>query len=1065
MPVPSPEELLAFLQEHGFLTPSQLQHVRGNGQTKFADARDLARELVDRNWLTPYQANQLLQGNGADLLLGPYRILDRLGAGGMGQVFKAYHVSMDRIIALKLIPRDRVSDPTALARFNREVRAVAKLSHPNIVIAFEVNQSGQTPYLAMEYVAGIDLARLVQQSGPLPIPRACEYVRQAAAGLQHAHEKGLVHRDIKPGNLIVARPNGDAAPVIKILDFGLARFESESGQAARLTQLGKVVGTVDYVAPEQAENARTADIRADIYSLGCTLFYLLTGMPPFQGDDLVEKLGARLQGNAPLVRESRPEVSPALEGILAKMLARNPNDRYQMPGDVAKALEPHARDDRQPASSATRISVAATLTSLQPAAERQRRHIVKGFVWMAMGCAGVVLLFGIVAGFIAVIGLNSARNDNKATAIVGGENLDGNTKPSAKASDAKKTAASATPEIWPTIWKTLASMPTARSLLAAATSPDGRIYAIGGEDDRGRLDTVEVYDPSTNTWAKAAPMPTARNHLAAAVGSNNRIYAIGGANSPNTVEAYNPSTNRWTIESGTHTGRHGLAAVTGPDGRIYAIGGIDPGGKSLNTVEAFDTKSNIWATVASMPTARAYLAAATGPDGRIYAIGGFQEGDGKRLNSVEAYDTKTNTWTTVASMPTARNALAAATGPDGRIYAIGGHSQGGNLNTVEAYDTKSNTWTGVASMPTVRGQLAATTGRDGRIYVIGGGGTERFLNTVEALVFSPGKSATKKTGQIPVMDGTSKKNAPSPKSIVGEIRQFVGHSLGVVDVALAPNGRTAVSGGEDKTLILWDLESGKEVRRFEGHTARVCSVCFTPDGLKIVSGSQDKTIRLWETETGKELRRFEHDLGINTFGVLVTPDGKQIVSACDDDFVRIWDLGTGKEMRRFDVRFGLSKSIALWVSSFSADGRFAFTCSTDDAVRMWYVDKGTQRGQLNHDHPSRCAAFSADGKLAIMCGLDNHLLLYDVGNVNLIRRFKEEPSGFYGATFSPDAQRVLTPCERKNEVVLWDVNSGKAIYRLAGNPLGVSRVIFSPDGKRALSAGRDGSVRLWGLPD
>ena len=247
------------------------------------------------NWWTgtgspPIRRISFSRGEVTDFLLGPYRFLDRLGEGGMGQVFKAHHLSMDRLVALKLIPKDRVSNPVALGRFYREVRAVAKLSHPNIVIAFEVNQVGATQFLAMEHVNGIDLARLVQQSGPLPILSACEYIRQAADGLQHAHEKGLVHRDIKPGNLMVARPNPEEPPVIKILDFGLARFESESTPTERLTQLGKIVGTVDYIAPEQAQNARTADIRADIYSLGCSLFYLLTASPPFSGRGDVEKI-------------------------------------------------------------------------------------------------------------------------------------------------------------------------------------------------------------------------------------------------------------------------------------------------------------------------------------------------------------------------------------------------------------------------------------------------------------------------------------------------------------------------------------------------------------------------------------------------------------------------------------------------------------------------------------------------------------------------------------------------------------------------------------------------------
>src|ERR1051325_337849 len=206
-------------------------------------------------------------------------------------------------------------------------------------------------------------------------------------------------------------------------------------------------------------------------------------------------------------------------------------------------------------------------------------------------------------------------------------------------------------EIRPTIWRSLPNMPTARSLLATVTGRDGRIYAIGGENASGRLDTVEAYDPSTNTWTTVTPMPTARNHLAGTLGSDNRIYAIGGVCSiPKIVEAYDPSTNKWAAVAPAPTARHGLAAVTGPDGRIYAIGGAGPG-VSLNTVEAFNPSTNTWTTVASMPSARAFLAATTGTDGRIYAIGGI---DGKRLNTVEAYNTKSNTWTAIASMPTRR---------------------------------------------------------------------------------------------------------------------------------------------------------------------------------------------------------------------------------------------------------------------------------------------------------------------------------------------------------------------------------------------------------------------------
>jgi serine/threonine-protein kinase len=409
MSMPSARELLAFLQQHGFLTRSQLQSA---ADPKLADTRALARFLLEQNWLTAYQANQLLQGRGSELVLGPYRILEQLGEGGMGQVFKARHISMDRVVAVKVIPKNRVSEALAMGRFQQEVRAVAKLSHPNIVTAFEVNQIGDRHFLALEFVDGIDLARLVQQSGPLPIPKACEYIRQAAVGLQHAHEKGLVHRDIKPGNLMIARPSPNEPPVIKILDFGLARFESESGQAGRLTQLGHIVGTVDYIAPEQAKNPRTADIRADIYGLGCSLFYLLTGNPPFPGVDAAERIAARMRGDAPSVRTGRPEVSLALEQALAKMMARNPAERYQTPGEVAKSLEPHTDVPRSLGSGDVLLthgirprtpvppqdSPRSAFVFAQAALETPTRRKVKVSVWMTLASAVVVLatLLGVI---------------------------------------------------------------------------------------------------------------------------------------------------------------------------------------------------------------------------------------------------------------------------------------------------------------------------------------------------------------------------------------------------------------------------------------------------------------------------------------------------------------------------------------------------------------------------------------------------------------------------------------------------------------------------------------------
>jgi len=343
----TPASFVNSLREYEIVSGAQADEIARTIQPRFADVRGLAQELVRRGYLTAFQATELFQGRGRDLVVGPYRLLDRLGEGGMGQVFKAHHMRMDRVVALKLIQKDHLSQPEAVKRFFREAQAAAQLSHPNIVLAHDAGQAGEVHFLAMEYVEGVDLARLVQQSGRLAIPLACEFIRQAALGLQHAFEKGVVHRDIKPGNLLATKTGTNGAALVKILDFGLARFESETGpKKTILTQLGKVVGTVDYISPEQAENARKADIRSDIYSLGCSLFHLLTGQLAFPGESGVERLSARLVGKPESIRALRPEVPEGLEQVLGKMLERDPAKRFQTPAQVAAALAVFAKPEK-----------------------------------------------------------------------------------------------------------------------------------------------------------------------------------------------------------------------------------------------------------------------------------------------------------------------------------------------------------------------------------------------------------------------------------------------------------------------------------------------------------------------------------------------------------------------------------------------------------------------------------------------------------------------------------------------------------------------------------------------
>jgi len=267
-----------------------------------------------------------------------YQIKKELGRGGMGVVYLAHNTLMKRDEVLKVMGQHLMERSGVLERFLREIQSVARLRHPNIVTAYHATRLGPSIIFAMEYVEGLDLSKLVKAKGPMPVAHACLFIHQAALGLQHAHEEGLVHRDIKPHNLMLSR-KGDKATV-KILDFGLAKAAREEKVEGGLTATGQALGTPDYIAPEQILDAPTADIRADIYSLGGTLYYLLTGHPPFQAKSLYDLYQAHISRDADPLNLVRPEVPAELAALVAKMMAKEPSRRFQTPGEVAQALTP-----------------------------------------------------------------------------------------------------------------------------------------------------------------------------------------------------------------------------------------------------------------------------------------------------------------------------------------------------------------------------------------------------------------------------------------------------------------------------------------------------------------------------------------------------------------------------------------------------------------------------------------------------------------------------------------------------------------------------------------------------
>lgn len=368
------EQLLELIKRSGLVERDQLakiiSEIKSSGERP-TEPEDLAQRFIDAGVLTRWQADKLLEGRHRGFFLGKYKLLGHLGTGGMSSVYLAEHVLMRRRVAIKVLPQKRVNDSSYLQRFYREARAAAALNHPNIVLAHDVDHDGGNHFLVMEYVEGSDLQVLVKRDGPLDYVQAANYIYQAAKGLEHAHRSGLIHRDMKPANLLV-----DQRGTVKVLDLGLARFSGEEEGKASLTVAydENVLGTADYLAPEQALNSHEVDHRVDVYSLGCTFYFLLMGHPPFPEGTIAQRIMKHHTEEPTPIRQERPDVPGDLAEICQKMMAKKVENRYQSAQEVVDALSRWLANhgvNVEPSGSSEALAAAAAV----PAAQRQVRTV------------------------------------------------------------------------------------------------------------------------------------------------------------------------------------------------------------------------------------------------------------------------------------------------------------------------------------------------------------------------------------------------------------------------------------------------------------------------------------------------------------------------------------------------------------------------------------------------------------------------------------------------------------------------------------------------------------------
>jgi WD40 repeat protein len=1017
-----------------------------------------------------------------------YRVVGLLGAGGMGAVYRAEHQVMARPVALKVLNPGMLDNPASVERFRREAQAAARLAHPNIVTAYDAEQEGDHHFLVMEYVQGISLARLVAERGPLPVAEACDYVRQAALGLQHAHERGMVHRDIKPHNLM-RTPDG----VVKVLDFGLARFALEStaagpgspapagtagarpGAGAWLTQDGLVMGTPDFIAPEQAADAHAADIRADIYSLGCTLYYLLAGDVPFPADTVVDKLLAHASRTPRPLAEVRRDVPPGLVRVVERMTAKEPAKRYQTPAEVAAALAPFA-GARGPVRRWRRAVVAAGLLVaaglaaylLGPAAARLALNQGQLVLDTDEPAAEVLVLQG--GRPVRALDLRSERS----TDLPAGEYQ---LRFTGDRPDLQLTPA--TVRLTRTSRQTAQVRPVAgfAGEVLRCTGHPGRVFAVTfTPDGRRALSAGGGGDNSVRVWdlATGREVGQFRGHTD---GVRNLVVLPDGNHAISA--SWDHTLRLWDIGTGAEVRRF--------EGHTEKASGLAAWGPYLLS-GGMDGTVRLWEIATGKEVRRfeghpgGVHAVAFSPDGR-YALSGdsYRERGGQQ--DVTSADCSVRLWEVATGREVRRFTghrsfiHTVAFSPDGR-RALSGDLELCTCLWDVSTGKELRRFPGHAVCFAADGRRALADYADGSLRLVDLDSGREFGtlagHTAEVLsvaVSSDGRHALSGSRDQTVRVWRLPEPVPAREAAGGEdesVRCFRGHWATVKAVALSPDGRRALSGtgyrqGGDNTVRLWDLETGKELRRLEGHGSSVGSVAFSPDGRRALSGAADRSMRLWDLETGRAVRRFDTPGQAWVNAVAFCPDGRHALSGGDGELatlIRLWDLETGAVVRTYPGHQGFVCTIAV-----SPDGRRVLSGAArgEATVRLWDLDTGRElRCLRGHTGSVESVAFSPDGRRALSAGGDGTIRLWDLDTGQEVRQFPGHAGGVYGIAFAADGSRAVS-CGADRTVRLWDVESDRELRCLRGHTDAVWGVAVSGDGRRALSGGTDRTLRLWDL--
>jgi WD40 repeat protein/tRNA A-37 threonylcarbamoyl transferase component Bud32 len=1027
---PSSDALLAALTRNGLVEPERLEQLRAELAAQPRDAHQLGRELLQRGWLTAYQVNHLLQGKEAGLHVGPYQLLQRLGEGGMGQVYKARHSRLGRLVALKLIHPKHLGDEAARRRFLRETRSLSRLDHPNIVRALDAGEEHDRLYLVMELVEGTDLAHMVKEKGGLPIGLACECARQAALGLQHAHEQGLVHRDVKPSNLLLT-----ADGTVKVLDLGLARpCAEDEGDSTSLTDTGMTVGTPDYVAPEQIIDSKRVDIRADLYSLGCTLYHLLAGRPPFAGGTMGLKLVKHQTEEPEPLAALREEVPAALAAVVQKLMAKKPEGRYQTPSELAAVLDHLLRTGKWAGGPFAGVAGwgASPLSWLQRARPSwQGRRLVASVALavLMIAAAGLAVWFW-PPSRPAIPEQGGAEPPPRPVKSP----LEQLTFAKIRASERVGTG------LLPETVQVLGSHQAQHGsqVRCLAFHPDGKRAYTGGNGG-----VVRVW--STATLLQQAPLHLSTDAVDAlavvrdpggepvlcASANNGYLYRWDAA----TLKPLDNSVLPTPLRCFSPDGRYGLSALWNGHARLFDIkekrelkGFPDllPGGGGA--VFPADGKR---ALVAVKKGQFSLLETATGKElWRFHGVPRFMTRlamtpNGKHVLSLDEVGA---VWLWEAAtnrivrhlVPERENFFVDLDlSPDGRRAVLA--QVKGNLHVWDLEDPHKLRSFG--QPPMSRSIILVALTADGRRALTGNGfgrltlwdlerGEEllaRDDNLAEArcVALSP-------DGRL-ALSGHSER-VTLHDVVLGEVvKTFPEKDEWIQAVAFAPDGSRFAYGGlytgklhlcrTEPAGELWSRQAPRFLR----------ALVFSRDGQSLYSGGgnpvidrpslDEGAIRVWDTATGKPAGTLSgHTAPVHCLAL--SPDGTRLLSGAGDNknqdcTVRLWDLASGKELKRFEGHTALVTGVA-----FAPDGKRVASVSQDKTVRWWDLDAAADKGHvLGQTWIQRGVAFLGDGQV-VTAGDNSKLNVWDLDGK--VTRERPLPHTVHGLVLSSDGRHLAT---------------------------------------------------------